>query len=92
MTSIRQSAGAQKFSAPVQSEAPLTFEQPPAVLLFSASDAAREIGCHPSSVKRVAREMRLLVIRSVGGVHLFAPLQVTKIRTELERRRIEALK
>ena len=63
--------------------------QPPGGL-FSAADAAKTVPCHPSSVKRVADELRLTVLRTQGGIHLFTAAQVARIRTELERRRREA--
>lgn len=70
----------------------LIFEQPTEVEFFSAADAAKEIPCCAASVKRVARELQLVVIRTRGGVHLFTAPQVEKIRAELERRRIEAMR
>ena len=76
----------------MQTETPLTYAAPVDFELFSAADAAKEIACHPSSVKRLAAELRLAVIRSRGGIHLFTGPQVSAIRAELERRRIEALR
>ena len=76
----------------IQSGSCLTFATPPDAEFYTAADAAKEIPCHPSSVKRIAAELRLAVIRSRGGVHLFTGPQVARIRAEMERRRIEAMR
>ena len=67
----------------------LVFEIPAALEFFTAADAAKEITCCPASVKRVARELKLVVVRTRGGYNLFTQPQIEKIRAELERRRIE---
>jgi len=76
----------------MNTETTLIYETPADVEFCSAADAAREISCHPSSVKRVARELRLAVFKTKGGIHLFTGQQVEKIRLELERRSLEALR
>jgi len=59
--------------------------------LFTVGDAATVLECSTTTVRRVAEEMRLPVIRSVGGFRLFSVHQVNRIRSERERRAIEAL-
>jgi excisionase family DNA binding protein len=58
--------------------------------LHTPQDAARVCGCCAATVKRLADEIRLPVIRTVGGVRLFSRQQVEKIQQERERRRREA--
>ncbi len=57
---------------------------------YTPQDAAAECGCSTATVKRLADELRLPVLRTVGGIRLFTPDQVAKLRTERERRAIEA--
>ena len=58
--------------------------------LFTPQDAARVCECCPATVKRLADEIRLPAIRTVGGVRLFSRPQVEAILRERERRAIEA--
>jgi hypothetical protein len=60
--------------------------------LFTPQDAARVCECCAATVKRLADEIRLPVIRTVGGVRLFSRQQVERIRQERERRAREALR
>ena len=58
--------------------------------LFTPQDAARVCECCAATVNRLADEIRLPAIRTVGGVRLFSRHQVTRIQQERERRAIEA--
>ena len=60
------------------------------VELYSPSDAAKVCQCCPATIKRLADEMRLPVIRTVGGVRLFDSQQVESIQNERTRRAHEA--
>jgi hypothetical protein len=60
--------------------------------LFTPQDAARVCECCAATVKRLADEIRLPVIRTVGGVRLFPRQQVERIQQERERRAREAFR
>ena len=60
------------------------------VQLFLPQDAARILGCCPSTVKRVAEEIRLPILRSVGGTRFFTREQIDRIMAERQRREVEA--
>jgi hypothetical protein len=60
--------------------------------LFTAADTGEEIGCSPTSVKRISAEIKLPAITTKSGIHLYTRPMVEKIRAELERRRIEAMR
>jgi hypothetical protein len=58
--------------------------------LFTPQDAARVCDCCAATVKRLADEIRLPVIRTKGGVRLFSRPQVEAIHRERQRRATEA--
>ena len=58
--------------------------------LHTPQDAALVCECCAATVKRLADEMRLPVIRTVGGVRLFTRQQVEKIQQERQRRAQES--
>jgi excisionase family DNA binding protein len=58
--------------------------------LYTPQDAARVCACCAATVKRLADEIRLPVIRTVGGVRLFSRQQVERIQQERERRTRES--
>jgi hypothetical protein len=58
--------------------------------LYTPQDAARVCDCCAATVKRLADEIRLPVIRTVGGVRLFSRQQVERIQEERKRRAREA--
>ena len=58
--------------------------------LYTPQDAARVSDCCAATVKRLANELRLPILRTVGGVRLFSRPQVEAIQRERERRAIEA--
>jgi len=60
------------------------------VELFSPTDAALACQCCAATVKRIADELRLPVIRTRGGIRLFTGEQVEKIQLERIRRAKEA--
>ena len=60
--------------------------------LFTPQDAARVCECCAATVKRLADEIRLPVIRTVGGVRLFSRQQVERIQQERDRRAREVIK
>jgi len=62
----------------------------PEIELYTPRDAARVCECCPATVKRLADEIRLPVIRTVGGVRLFSRQQVQRIQQERERRARES--
>ena len=59
--------------------------------LFAPLDAARACEKSTTTIKRVADELQLPVVRTVGGIRLFSHEQVERIRAELTRREREAL-
>jgi len=58
--------------------------------VFSPAEAGREVRRSASTVKRVAAELRLDPLLTVGGARLFTAEQVEKIKIELQRREQEA--
>jgi DNA-binding transcriptional MerR regulator len=58
--------------------------------LYTPQDAARVCDCCAATVKRLADEIRLPVIRTVGGMRLFSRQQVERIQEERQRRAREA--
>lgn len=60
------------------------------VKVFSPAEAGREVHRSASTVKRVAAELRIEPLLTVGGARLFTADQVSKIKTELQRREQEA--
>ena len=61
------------------------------VELFAPLDAARACQKSTATIKRVADELRLPVVRTVGGIRLFSREQVEKIKAEMTRREREAV-
>ncbi len=82
----------QKPCALMQPSRDLVIESLTEMEFFTAADAAKAIQCCSASVKRVAKELQLVIIRTRGGYNLFTSPQVEKIRAELERRQIEGLR
>ncbi|MEI6084552.1 MAG: hypothetical protein WCS70_09655 [Verrucomicrobiota bacterium] len=70
----------------------LTYAKPVDFELFTAADASEVIQCSPTSVKRISAEIKLPTIITRGGIHLYTLPMIERIRAELERRRIEALR
>lgn len=60
--------------------------------LYAPQDAARACECCAATAKRLADELRLPVIRTVGGVRLFTRQQVERIQQERIRRAKESLR
>jgi DNA-binding transcriptional regulator YhcF (GntR family) len=58
--------------------------------LLTAADVARQAACHPNTAKKIADELRLVIIRTQAGCRLFTPDQAAKITNEVERRRLES--
>ena len=61
-------------------------------VLYSVGDVAESIGTSVTTVKRMAAELRLDLIHTIGGIKLFTPAQVAKLKAERERRQVEAWK
>lgn len=61
-----------------------------AASVFSPAEAGRDLGCSASTVKRVAADLRIEPIRTIGGARLFTGEQVDKIRVERARRAVDA--
>lgn len=59
---------------------------------YAPQDAAQVCECCAATVKRIADELRLPVIRTKGGVRLFTAEQVRRIQGERDRRAREALR
>ena len=57
---------------------------------YSPTDAAQACRCCAATVKRIADELRLPVIRTHGGIRLFTGEQVERIQLERIRRAKEA--
>jgi DNA-binding transcriptional regulator YhcF (GntR family) len=70
----------------------LTREPVADATLYTAADVARPARCHPNTVKKIAAELRMEIIRTPSGCRLFTNTQAERIRAELERRRIEAMR
>jgi len=68
----------------------LTREPGTDATLYTSADVARPAGCHPNTVKKIAADLRLDIIRTPRGCRLFTNGQAERIRTELERRRRES--
>lgn len=60
--------------------------------LYTPQDAARVCECCAATVKRLADEIRLPAIRTVGGVRLFSREQVDRIQQERIRRAQESFR
>ena len=60
--------------------------------LYTPQDAARVCDCCAATVKRLADEIRLPVIRTVGGVRLFSKQHVERIQEERQRRARESVR
>lgn len=73
-----------------ETTATLTREQPEDLRLLTAADVARPAGCHANTVKKVAEELHLVILRTASGCRLFTPQQAEKISAEVERRRLES--
>ena len=58
--------------------------------LYSPSDAGLACQCCAATVKRIADELRLPVMRTRGGIRLFTGSQVERIQQERIRRAKEA--
>lgn len=58
--------------------------------LYLVGDVATSIGTSVTTVKRMASELRLDLIHTVGGVKLFTADQVQKLKVEKARRQTEA--
>ena len=59
-------------------------------VLYSVGDVAESIGTSVTTVKRMAAELRLDLIHTIGGIKLFRADQVLKLKAERERRQREA--
>ena len=59
------------------------------VMLYGPTDAAKVCGCVPSTIKRVAHELRLTSRRNIGGQRVFTEPEVQRIKTGLARRQVE---
>lgn len=60
--------------------------------LYTPQDAARVCECCAATVKRLASEIGLPAIRTVGGVRLFSREQVDRIQQERIRRAQESFR
>jgi hypothetical protein len=56
------------------------------------SEVAEKANCHASTVKVVADELRMDLLRLSDGSRLFTESQAARIIAEIERRRLEALR
>ena len=63
------------------------------VTLLTVLEVARLLGRSTSSVKRLADEMRLDIVRTGNGQRLFRPEDhVEKMRTEIQRRDLQGVR
>ena len=58
----------------------------------TASEVAGELGRSVTAIKSLARQIHAPVIKTATGIWLFPPAAVAKLRAEMERRRIEAMR
>lgn len=58
----------------------------------TASEVAGELGRSVTAVKSLARQINAPVMKTATGIWLFPPVAVAKLRAEMERRRIEAMR
>ena len=54
--------------------------------LYTAADGAKEISCSAMTVKRIAADLRLNLLRTKGGIRLFSQQNVDAIKAEWQRR------
>ena len=73
----------QNYSAPVQ-----TPSEPPR----TAGDVARELGPSVTTIKQLAVAIHAPVQKTPRGVWIFGTAAVEKIRAEIQRRQLEALR
>ncbi len=66
----------------METEHPQTF--------YTPQDAAKACGVSAETIKRYADELRLDVLRTVGGIRIFTSAQVEAIWAERQRRAMEA--
>jgi len=69
-----------------------TTERPTDVLFFLVGETAHECNASASTVRRVADEIRMPVLRTKSGCRIFTAEQVVTLKEELERRSLEALR
>ncbi len=63
-----------------------------AVKLLRPCEIAEAGGVHPTTVKQIAEQLRMDVLRLTDGSRLFTEDQQAKILAEIERRRQEAMR
>ncbi len=54
--------------------------------LYSPKDVADLCNCSPQTIKRIADELKLTTLRTVGNCRLYTHDHVLKIQAERERR------
>ena len=59
------------------------------VFLYGYFDAAVEIGCSTTTVKKIVSDLKLPVARTIKRYHWLTEAQVFQVRMELERRQKE---
>jgi hypothetical protein len=57
--------------------------------LFSAADAAEELKVSTTTAKQIARDVKMSVPMTKSGIWVLTRPMVEKIRSELERRKLE---
>jgi hypothetical protein len=55
----------------------------------TAGDVARELGKSVTTIKQLALQVKAPVQRTPGGVWIFQPLAVEKLKQEIARRELE---
>ena len=58
----------------------------------TTSDVAREVGKSTTTTKHIAREIHVPILKTASGIWIWNSIAVEKLRYEIERRRVEALR
>ena len=70
----------------------LTREAPADCTLLTAADVARPIACHPNTVKKIATDLQMDILRTANGTRLFTVGQAEIIANFLDKRRRESFR
>jgi hypothetical protein len=59
---------------------------------YTPCDVGRQVNRSAATIKRMADELRLPLKRTVGGVRIFNADQVQRLKDEIVRREMEAMR
>lgn len=78
------------FRAVMVSSSTLIREPVADAVLLTAADVARPNRCHANTVKKIADDLQMDILRTARGCRLFTTVQAERITAEIERRRTKA--